>query len=156
MSTKAGRHEYHPLIREATKDFLVDSRKLHGTSAGKILGPMTQEHKAKLSAASVRKRTGTAESLAIDVKVESFKPAALEQKPDEDKDAEEDIEKLLENIDSEDFLSIQPPEKKKARSAKASKGRGRGHGPRSAEEAAVEVAIAELADGDEDEGQRSE
>ena len=144
-STKAGGREYHPFIREAAKDFLVDSRKLRGTSAGKKLGPMTDEHKAKLSAASIRKHTGTAQSLAIGVQLDSFEPPVVE--PDADKGVEEDIEKLLEEDDVE-FLSIQPPGKK-ARTAGTSKGRGRGHGPSSAEA----LVLAELSGGEGGEGE---
>ena len=148
-STKAGGREYHPFIREAAKDFLVDSRKLHGTSAGKKLGPITDEHKAKLSAASTRKRTGTALSFALGVRLESFEPPVVE--PDAGKGEEEDIEKLLEEEEVE-FLSTQPPDKKKARTAGASKGRGRGHGPSSAEV----FALGELAEGAEGDVELSE
>ena len=123
--TKGGR-EYHPLVREAAKEFLLDNRLLHGTSAGKVVGPMPQEHKVKLRESAKRKRVASTECLARDVQIGEQATASLDEQAAVPGVAvvTEDIEAFISGLDSGEYASAGPPQAKSR--AKRAQGRGRG------------------------------
>jgi len=137
---KGGVREHHPLIREAAKEFMLGARLLHGTSAGKVLGPMSAEQKGKLSALGKRKRVGSVESLALDVQLgtgsKSSKDGA-DGAADGPVACPGDIDDFVAGLDAADFGSAGPPPAKAQRGRGRGRQAGRGRGPKAAELARV-------------------
>lgn len=126
-----GKLDWHPLLREAAKDFLVDARVMTGTTAGLQRGSYTQDHKANIAAGRKRRRVGIAEDLATDVRLGNEAPD-WDEEPDPSEDPGQaqvlcDIDAMLEvDFDAVPFLSTEPP----VRGDLHGKGRGRGGGGR--------------------------
>ena len=138
--TKGGGREYHPLVREAAKEFLLANRLLHGTSAGKLVGPMPAEHRAKLSDASKRRRVASTECLARDVQlgVQSSPSAPQEEDGPAVAPVDLDMESFVSGLDLAGYASAGPPQ------INPRQGRGRGRGRGGFQGPALEVHDEEL------------
>jgi len=156
ISTSKGQKVWHPLLREAAKDFLVDKRVLHSAQAGKRMPPRTAEHKANLAASRKKRKLGVAEDLATDVRIGAASAAWGEEDPTEaatqSVQAVADIDALLEeDLDTKEFLSIAPP-KKQGRGGGGGRGKGRGRGgvplgPAAAEAKHIDEVVAQVSAG---------
>lgn len=149
--------DYHPLIREAAKDFLLSDRRLNGTNAGCTKRALSAEHKDKISSAAKKVKVDGATDLAIGVACALGQDAAEAMGEEGGFISNEAAESLLLDLDVEDdtFLSLQPPPKKArgvgGRTGANGRGKGRGSGPAAAELALIEEVIAaEAAEQEED------
>ena len=155
--------DHHPLVREASKDFLLKVRRLNGTNAGCTKHALTDEHKENISNAAKKVKVDDATDIAIGVACASLgepvENAATEAEVEEAEFLSEDAaDALMQELDTDEFLSTQAPQKKKLAGRGRGGGlRGRGHGPAAAEGDQVdELAEAALAEeDDEDAGENA-
>ena len=147
----------------------MENRLLVGTSAGKTVGLMSSENKAKIAEGAKRRKIGHVEDVAHGVRVGIAAGAAVvaaepfaEAVPGLDDEGEdlherEDIDGVLAaDLDAVTLLSTEPTIKK-GRGRSGGRGRGRGGfvGPAAAENTAID-ALAAAAAADEEKGSGEE
>ena len=152
IRSSKGTTEWHPLLHEAAKDFMVDRRLLRGTSAGKRMEPQTAEHKSNISLGRKKRRVGVVQDVAMDVRVGSASAAWDEELDPTEAIGEPVVESgvfeamLEQDLDAKEFLSTEPPARGRGRGGGRGAGRGRGGvpmGPAAAELVQIEKLAAE-------------